>query len=81
MSAAVICEVRVAAAHDGVAEMVVTLRHPNGGTSRVSLDERAAAALFRACNAATLDELTGASWEQVREALQVSWNRYNHGGG
>jgi hypothetical protein len=76
MSAAVICDVRVAAAHDGVAELVVTLRHGNGGTSVVSLDQRAAAALYCACNASRADDLMGASWEHVREALAVSWNRF-----
>lgn len=75
MSGAVICGLRVAAAHDGVAELVVTLRHGNGGTSVVSLDQMAAAALFRACNASRADDLIGASWEHVREALAVSWNR------
>ena len=76
-----IVDARVAAAHDGVAELVVVLRHGNGGTSQVALDELGAAALFRSCEAATVDELMGASWEKVREALAVSWNRYNHIGG
>lgn len=67
---------RVAAAHDGVAELVVVLRHRGGGLSEVSLDEMAAAALMRACQATSPEELTGASWERVRDALAVSWNRY-----
>jgi len=78
MSAAVIADVRVAAAHDGVAELVVTLLHGNGGTSEVILDEIAAGALLRACNATTAEALTGTTWERVREALGVSWNRYNN---
>ena len=77
MSRAVIAGVRIAAAHNGAAELVVILRHGNGATSEISLDEMAAAALLRACNAATTDELPGAGWEKVREALGVSWNRYN----
>lgn len=52
MSGAVICDARVVAAHDGVAELVVTLRHDNGGRSQITLDETAAAALLQACNAA-----------------------------
>jgi hypothetical protein len=76
VSGAVICDVRMAAAHHGVAELVVTLRHGNGGTSVVSLDQLAAAALYRACNASRVDDLMGASWELVREALAVSWNRF-----
>lgn len=75
MSEAVICGVRVAAAHDGAAELVVTLRHPNGAFSDVPLDEVAAAALFLRCNADRPEELEGHGWERVREALAVSWNR------
>lgn len=76
MSDAVIERARVAAAHDGSAELIVTLRHPNGGTSDVTLDEIAAAALMQACDAAGPDQLTGHGWDKVRDALGVSWNRY-----
>jgi hypothetical protein len=73
--AAVISNARVAAAHGGHAELIVTLRHANGGSSDVTLDETAAAALFDACGARSPDDLTGQSWEMVRDALTVSWNR------
>lgn len=76
MSGAVISSVRVAAGHDGSAELVVTLRHGNGGESAVTLDETAAAALFAACQVSEPDALTGHGWERVREALDVSWNRF-----
>ncbi|MAT84757.1 MAG: hypothetical protein CMQ43_10515 [Gammaproteobacteria bacterium] len=76
MAGAVISHVRVAAAHDGVAEMVVTLRHANGGLSDVTLDETGAAALFEACGSSTAEELIGHGWEKVQHALAVSWNRY-----
>jgi hypothetical protein len=76
VSAAVISHVGVAAAHDGTAELVVTLRHGNGGTSQVTLDEIAADALLRACDARTADDLIGQGWEKVRDALAVSWNRF-----
>ena len=78
MATAVISAVRVAAAHDGVAELVVVLSHGNGGRSEVSLDEMAAAALFRACGASTASDLVGHGWEKVQEALGVSWNRYSN---
>ena len=42
---------RVAAAHDGIAELVVTLLHTGGGCSEVMLDEMAASALLRSCAA------------------------------
>lgn len=77
MSGAVISGVRVAAGHDGSAELVVTLRHGNGGESPITLDEAAAAALFAACRVSEPDALIGHGWESVREALDASWNRFN----
>ena len=75
MNAAVIAATRLGAAHDGVAELVVTLRHRGGGESEVRLDEPAAAALLDACGASGPEELAGVGWEQVRDALRTSWNR------
>ena len=75
MSTAVIAAARVGAAHDGAAELVVTLRHAGGGESEVRLDEPAAAALLDACGAAGTEELAGVGWERVRDALSSSWNR------
>lgn len=78
-SAAVISAVRIAAAHDGVAELVVTLRFGNGGRSEVTLDEVGAAALFAACGCDSADDLIGHGWEKVQQALAVTWNRHtNH---
>ena len=76
-SGAVISGARVAAAHEGVAELVVTLRHANGGLSEVSLDSIAAAALLSACRASEPEGLIGAPWDKVRDALSISWNRFN----
>ena len=72
-----ISAVRVAAAHEGVAELVVSLRHANGGTSEVALDHLAAHALLQSCNVRSPDELPGHSWREVRDALAHSWNRFN----
>ncbi len=77
MTETVISEARVAAAHEGVAELVVTLTHENGGRSEVALDELAANALLAACNAEHPEALIGAPWQKVRDALGVSWNRFN----
>ena len=76
MSGATISHVSIAAAHDGEAELVVTLKHGNGGQSLVTLDEFAARTLLTSCAANTADDLIGANWEQVREALIASSNRY-----
>jgi hypothetical protein len=73
---AVISRARVGAAHEGVAELVVMLTHGNGGQSEVALDHLAAAALLKACNASEPDQLIGQPWQKVRDALSVSWNRY-----
>lgn len=74
---AVISGARLAAAHDGVAELIVELRYDNGGTSEVSLDEVAASALMARCNASTLSDLNGHDWQAVKEALSASWNRFS----
>lgn len=77
MSEAVIAGARVAAAHEGVAELVVTLAHAGGGRSEVALDQIATSALLAACNATAPEELIGAPWHKVRDALGVSWNRFS----
>ena len=76
MSQATIKQARLAAAHDGEAELIVCLEYANGGTSEISLDQIAGAALMELCSANSLAELTGQSWERVKEALQVSYNRF-----
>ena len=68
--------VRIAAAHEGVAELVVEIGHANGGRSEVALDHLSTDALMRSCNAGKPDELIGHSWSKVRDAMAVSWNRY-----
>ncbi len=76
MGKTVITGARVAAAHEGSAELVLTLGHENGGESEVTLDHIASDALMRSCHASRLEELEGHGWEKIREALKVSWNRF-----
>ena len=76
MSQATISHVQIAAAHDGEAELVVTLSFGNGGQSFVALDEYAASTLLASCAAESADGLIGASWEKVRAALVASSGRY-----
>lgn len=76
MTAAVIKDVRVAAAHEGVAELVVQIEYANGGTTEVALDQMATSALMKSCDADQIDDIKGHPWEKVRDALQVSYNRY-----
>ena len=74
--AATIKDARIAAAHEGIAELVVLIEYENGGTSEVTLDEMATRALMTACGAETIDDIKGHPWEHVRDALQTSYNRY-----
>lgn len=76
MSAA-IKSARVVAAHDGVAELLVTIVYDNGGQTDVTLDATASDALMSSCHAQTTQELEGHSWEKVRDALALSYNRYS----
>jgi hypothetical protein len=71
-----IAKVRIAAAHEGDAELIVTVAYDGGGNSEVPLDRHASDALLRSCEASALEELIGQSWQQVRDALSVSYNRY-----
>ena len=76
MGAAIIRDVRVAAAHEGIAELVVSIEYENGGITEVALDQMATSALMDSCNASSIDDIKGQSWDKVRDALQVSYNRY-----
>mgnify|MGYP000120110552 FL=1 len=76
MEAAIIRDVRVAAAHEGIAELVVSIEYENGGTAEVALDQMATSALMDSCNASSIEDVKGQSWDKVRDALQVSYNRY-----
>lgn len=76
MAAPRIRSVRVAAAHEGIAELIVDIEYETGGITEVALDDVASRALMDSAGAATADDLVGESWEKVRDALTVSWNRY-----
>ena len=68
--------VRLAAAHEGVAEMILEIEFENGSASEVSLDNASGLALMKDCDAETAEDLIGQSWERVRDALTSSYNRY-----
>ena len=71
---AVIEGARIAAAHEGHAELVVNIRYSNGGRSEVALGATAAELLMRSCNATTLEQLNGQGWQKVQAALIESHN-------
>lgn len=76
MSDGAISKVDLAAAHDGAAELVVTLRFDNGGEQRVALDTHAADYLMRSCGVENAADLVGRGWRPVRDALAASSNRF-----
>jgi hypothetical protein len=61
----VIVGAEIAAGHDGTAELVLSLRHPNGVEEPVVLAGDLGLELMRRCGAATLDELSGHSWRKI----------------
>ena len=61
----VIVRAEIAAGHDGTAELVVSLRHPNGSEEPVVLAGDQGLDLMRRCGVATLDELAGQSWRKI----------------
>lgn len=76
MSGAFIQHVEIAAAHDGIAELIITLEFENGGRSLVTLDEYATRKLLESTGAEDPATLTGQGWEHVRDALAASSSRY-----
>ena len=61
----VIVGAEIAAGHDGAAELVLSLRHPNGVIEPVVLDAGKGLDLMRRCGAASLDDLAGRSWREI----------------
>lgn len=55
----------VGAGHDGRAELVVALRHANGATSTLSLDEEALADLLAGGSVTSIDDLPGRRWSDL----------------
>lgn len=64
---AIIVAAEVVAGHDGSAELLVRLRHPDGSEGPVVLDEETGLKLMNACRARSLDDLAGQSWRRIVE--------------
>ncbi len=64
---AVIVGGHIVAGHDGSAELVIRLRHPNGAEGPVVLDEETGLRLMRNCGLTHVDELAGQSWRKILE--------------
>ena len=57
--------VTIGAAHDGVAELVLQLRHDNGASEIVVLDEATAARVLQRAGIDDPNELVGLSWRTL----------------
>jgi hypothetical protein len=66
---AVIVSAEIVAGHDGSAELLVRLRHPNGVEAPVQLDEDTGLKLMAACGATHLDDLRGVSWRRILQGV------------
>jgi len=75
MTTAHITDARVAAGHDGSAELVVSLCHDNGGTDRVTLTAVMAERLLAVCGVASIDALAGQSWRHLMQVLDAEPDR------
>jgi hypothetical protein len=64
---AIIVGAEIVAGHDGAAELVVLLRHPNGAEGPVVLDAATGLRLMEACGASHVDDLAGQSWRRILE--------------
>jgi hypothetical protein len=67
---AVIEAAEIGAAHDGRAELVVSLRFPGGGLARVPLATEAGLELMRRCGVEQASQLRGHSWRTILETLE-----------
>ncbi len=66
---AIILDAVVAPGHDGAAELLVTLRHPNGGVETVALDGETGFHLMKSCGVSSAAELPGQPWRRILEGL------------
>jgi len=62
---AVIVEAQVAPGHDGAAELVLRLRHPNGADEVVRVDAEVGFRLMQNCGVAEVSGLAGHPWRRM----------------
>ena len=69
---AVISHVQLGAAHEGHAELLITLTYPTGGQTVIPLDPMSCAHLMDLAGASQVEELIGTTWQLVRDAIQAA---------
>ena len=72
---ATVHDAKIAASHDGSAEVLLTIKHENGGLTQVHLDYVEISMLMDCCQAESLEGIIGTNWDKVRDAIQASHNR------
>ena len=72
---ATVHDAKIAASHDGSAEVLLTIKHENGGLTQVPLDNFAISMLMESCQAESIEGIIGTNWDKVRDAIQASHNR------
>lgn len=66
---AVIASAVVGPGHDGEAELIVTISHPNGARETIALDAELGFHLMNACGVSDVAGLTGQPWRRILEGL------------
>ena len=69
---AVISRVQLGAAHEGHAELLITLTYPTGGQTVIPLDPTSCTHLMDLAGASQVEELIGTKWQLVRDAIQAA---------
>ena len=67
---AVIVRAEIVAGHDGSAELMVRLRHPDGREGPVVLDADTGLKLLNVCGNGPLSDLEGQSWRRILEGIR-----------
>ena len=72
---AVVVEVGFDVAHDSDGLLVVTLRYPNGASSRLQLEGAAIARLIETLGLESVEQLVGRRFSELAPGLPVNANR------
>lgn len=65
--------------HDGEAELLVELRHDNGGVVQLTLDSAALSQILANAGISTANELIGKDWSHLVNRTRPTNNAQEHG--
>ena len=78
MTGPVIVAAAVAPGHDGLAEIAIDVRYPNGATRSLSLPYDAIASALDAAGVTSLDELVGRPWTTLAHDAAITTTSAPH---